>query len=91
MHTLLNRGESVRQLQRAIDTGKIAPERGRRLDEMIAISASLTLLTNLFIAWNTQRIRQPLSVGKARGKGLTTTGRAGWGRRTSHMSISAGR
>jgi TnpA family transposase len=32
MHTLLNRGESVHQLQRAIYTGKIAPERGRRRD-----------------------------------------------------------
>nr|WP_245639727.1 transposase [Paraburkholderia heleia] len=54
MHTLLNRGESVHQLQRAIYTGKIAPERGRRRDEMIAISDSLTLLTNLVIAWSTQ-------------------------------------
>lgn len=47
MHTLLNRGESVHQLQRAIYTGKVAPDRGRRSDEMIAISGSLTLLTNL--------------------------------------------
>ncbi|WP_459568798.1 Tn3 family transposase, partial [Cupriavidus sp. 8B] len=53
LHTLLNRGESVHQLQRAIYTGKVAPERGRRRDEMIAISGSLTLLTNLVIAWNT--------------------------------------
>jgi hypothetical protein len=29
-------------LQRAIYTGKVAPERGRRRDEMIAISSSLT-------------------------------------------------
>lgn len=49
MHTLLNRGESVHQLQRAIYTGKIVPERGRRRDEMIAISGSLTLLTNLVV------------------------------------------
>lgn len=34
IHTLLNRGESVHQLQRAIYTGKVAPERGRRRDEM---------------------------------------------------------
>ncbi|MBS2132233.1 Tn3 family transposase (plasmid) [Burkholderia thailandensis] len=57
LHTLLNRGESVHQLQRAIYTGRVAPERGRRRDEMIAISGSLTLLTNLVIAWNTQRMQ----------------------------------
>ena len=60
MHTLLNRGESVHQLQCAIYNGKIAPERGRRCDEMIAISGSLTLLTNLVIAWNTQRMQSTL-------------------------------
>ncbi|MET3215858.1 UNVERIFIED_ORG: hypothetical protein ABIC48_003627 [Burkholderia territorii] len=57
LHTLLNRGESVHQLQRAIYTGRVAPERGRRRDEMVAISGSLTLLTNLVIAWNTQRMQ----------------------------------
>ncbi|MGU2419716.1 Tn3 family transposase [Burkholderia cenocepacia] len=67
MHTLLNRGESVHQLQRAIYTGKVAPERGRRRDEMIAISGSLTLLTNLVIAWNTQRMQ--ISVDGWRSKG----------------------
>jgi TnpA family transposase len=50
IHTILNRGESVHQLQRAVYYGKIAPERGRRVDEMIAISGSHTLLTNLVIA-----------------------------------------
>ena len=34
IHTLLNRGESVHQLlQRAVYSGKVAPERGRRRDE----------------------------------------------------------
>lgn len=60
LHTLLNRGESVHQLERAIYTGKVAPERGRRRDEMIAISGSLTLLPNLVIAWNTQRMQGSL-------------------------------
>lgn len=46
LHTLLNRGDSVHRLQRAIYTGRAAPERGRRRDEMVAISGSLTLLTN---------------------------------------------
>jgi TnpA family transposase len=58
LHTLLNRGESVHQLQRAIYYGKVAPERGRRRDEMVAISASHALLTNIVIAWNTHRMHR---------------------------------
>ncbi|MEO7114220.1 MAG: Tn3 family transposase, partial [Caldimonas sp.] len=56
IHTLLNRGESVHQLQRAIYSGKIAAERGRRRDEMSAISGSHALLTNIVLAWNTSRM-----------------------------------
>jgi hypothetical protein len=56
IHTLLSRGESVHQLQRAIYTGRIAPERGRRRDEMKAISGSHALLTNIVLAWNTSRM-----------------------------------
>nr|WP_257993276.1 Tn3 family transposase [Cupriavidus pauculus] len=68
LHTLLNRGESVHQLQRAVYTGKIAPERGRRRDEMIAISGSLTLLTNLVIAWNTQRMQVTVDAWRQKGQ-----------------------
>ncbi len=67
LHTLLNRGESVHQLQRAIYTGKVAPERGRRRDEMIAISGSLTLLTNLVIA-NTQRMQDTVERWRHKGQ-----------------------
>lgn len=56
IHMLLSRGESVHQLQRAIYTGRIAPERGRRRDEMKAISGSHALLTNVVLAWNTNRM-----------------------------------
>ena len=56
MHKLLDRGESVHQLQRAVYTGKVAPERGRRRDEMKAISGSHALLTNIVLAWNTSRM-----------------------------------
>ncbi|MBS0454250.1 MAG: Tn3 family transposase [Proteobacteria bacterium] len=56
IHTLLNRGESVHQLQRAIYSGKVAAERGRRRDEMRAISGSHALLTNIVLAWNTNRM-----------------------------------
>lgn len=57
IHTLLNRGESVHQLQRAIYHGRILPERGRRRDEMRAISGSHALLTNVVVAWNTMRMQ----------------------------------
>ena len=56
IHTLLSRGESVHQLQRAVYTGKVAPERGRRHDEMKAISGSHALLTNIVLAWNTSHM-----------------------------------
>ncbi|MBL8304494.1 MAG: Tn3 family transposase, partial [Ideonella sp.] len=58
IHTLLNRGESVHQLQRAVYSGKVAPERGRRRDEMKAISGSHALLTNIVLAWNTARMHE---------------------------------
>ena len=57
IHTLLNRGESVHQLQRAIYYGRLAPERGRRRDEIRAISGSHALLTNIVIAWNTLKMQ----------------------------------
>ena len=58
IHTLLNRGESVHQLQRAVYSGKVAPERGRRRGEMKAISGSHALLTNIVLAWNTARMHE---------------------------------
>lgn len=64
----LNRGESVHQLQRAIYTGKVAPERGRRRDEMLAISGALTLLTNLVIARNTQRMQATVDDWRRKGR-----------------------
>jgi TnpA family transposase len=56
IHMLLDRGESVHLLQRAVYSGKVAPERGRRADEMRTISGSHTLLANIVIAWNTSRM-----------------------------------
>lgn len=57
IHTLLNRGESVHQLQRAIYYGRLAAERGRRRDEIRAISGAHCLLTNIVIAWNTMKMQ----------------------------------
>lgn len=67
IHTLLNRGESVHQLQRAIYYGRIAPERGRRSDEMIAISGAHALLTNVVLAWNIAKMEQAVRSCRARG------------------------
>jgi len=55
-HTLLSRGESVHQLQRALYSGKVSDDRGRRCAEMKAISGAQTLLTNIVLAWNTHRM-----------------------------------
>jgi TnpA family transposase len=68
LRTLLNRGESVHQLQRAIYSSKVQHDRGRRQDEMIAISGSLTLLTNLVVAWNTQRMQTTVDAWRRKGQ-----------------------
>ncbi len=67
IHTLLNRGEAVHSLQRAIYYGRITAERGRRRDELRAISGALTLLTNIVIAWNTSKLQE--AVEHLRGTG----------------------
>jgi TnpA family transposase len=58
IHTLLSRGESVHQLQRAVHTGKVPTDRGRRRDEMKVISGAHALLTNIVLAWNTNRMNE---------------------------------
>lgn len=67
LHTLLNRGEPVHQLQRAIYYGRLAPERGRRRDELTAISGSHALLTNIVIAWNTAHMQAMIERWRRKG------------------------
>ncbi|MBP8100592.1 MAG: Tn3 family transposase [Burkholderiaceae bacterium] len=57
MHALLNRGESVHLLQRAVYHGRVGVSRARRTDELRAISTAHTLLTNVVIAWNTMKMQ----------------------------------
>ena len=57
---ILNHGESTHTLQRVIHFGSIAAARGRRREELVAISGSLTLLSNVVMAWMTQQIQQVL-------------------------------
>jgi hypothetical protein len=51
---LLNQGESVHSLERAIPSGGIGAKRGRTPEQMAAISGALSLLANIVMAWNTQ-------------------------------------
>jgi len=64
---ILNRGESVHTLQRVIHAGSIAASRGRRHEELVAISGSLSLLANIVMAWMTQRIQQVLDTWQEAG------------------------
>lgn len=57
---ILNHGESVHTLQRVIHFGSIAAARGRRQEELVAISGALTLLANVVMAWMTQNIQRVL-------------------------------
>jgi len=54
---LLNQGEAVHSLQRAIRPGTIGARHGRSDEQMQAISGALTLLANVIMAWNTHRIQ----------------------------------
>jgi TnpA family transposase len=67
IHRVLNRGESVHTLQRAIHSGQIPLDRGRRPEEMHAISGSLALLTNLVIGWTSLQTQAALAALKSRG------------------------
>ena len=67
IHRVLNRGESVHTLQRAIHFGEVPQERGRRSEEMIAISGSLSLLTNLVIGWTASKMQTGAAILSAQG------------------------
>ena len=70
IHALLSRGESVHQLQRVIYDGRIQPERGRRRDEVKAISGSHALLTNTVLAWNTHHMNAVVEKMRKSGIGI---------------------
>ncbi len=63
----LAHGESFHTLQRVIHFGSIGVARGRRREELVAISGSLTLLTNLVMAWNTHQMQRVLDRWKRKG------------------------
>ena len=65
---ILYHGESVHTLQRGIHYGSLATKRGRTTDELVAISGSLTLLSNLVMAWVTSHIQTVLDSWARRGR-----------------------
>ena len=70
IHRILNRGESVHTLQRAIHFGEVPHARGRTKEELEAISGSLALLTNVVIAWNADKIQEAVNQLESRGHTL---------------------
>jgi TnpA family transposase len=54
---LLNQGEAVHSLQRAVYNGIITAKHGRTMEELGAISGALTLLANIVMTWNTHRLQ----------------------------------
>jgi TnpA family transposase len=71
LHRILNRGESVHTLQRAIHFGEVPHARGRQKDELLTISGSLSLLTNVVIAWNAFKIQEAVNSLESRGHVFT--------------------
>ena len=70
---ILSHGESTHTLTRAIHYGSISAARGRRREELIAISGSLTLLTNLTMAWMTHHMQAVLDGWRREsGRGVDT-------------------
>ena len=57
LRRVLNRGEAVNALKRAIYTGRVGPAQARRADEMQAVADALSLLANIVMAWNTAQIQ----------------------------------
>lgn len=60
IHKILVHGEAVHQLQRAICAGTFSKPRGRQESELYAASGSLTLMTNLCLAWTATKMQEHL-------------------------------
>ena len=60
---VLNRGEAVNALKRAIYVGRVASYQAKQHEEMQAVADALSLLANLVMAWNTGRCSRCSTVG----------------------------
>jgi TnpA family transposase len=63
---VLNRGEAVNALKRAIYAGRVAGYQAKRDDEMQAVADALSLLANILMAWNTTKMQAVLDHWGAR-------------------------
>ncbi len=54
---VLNRGEAVNALKRAIYTGRVAAFQAKRHEELAAVGDALGLLANIVMAWNTAQLQ----------------------------------
>ena len=54
---VLNRGEAVNALKRAIYTGRVATFQAKRHGELAAVGDALGLLANMVMAWNTAQMQ----------------------------------
>ncbi len=61
INRILVHGEAVHQLQRAIYQGSFSKPRGRREEEQFAMSGTLSLMSNLCLAWTARHINDQLS------------------------------
>ncbi len=61
LRRVLNRGEAVNSLKRAIYTGRISPAQAKRPEEMQAVADGLSLLANTVMAWNTMQMQAVLN------------------------------
>ncbi len=57
LRRVLNRGEEVNAMKRAIYTGRISPAQAKRPEEMQAVADGLSLLANIVMAWNTMQMQ----------------------------------
>lgn len=60
---VLNRGETVNALKRAIYTGRVASHQAKQPDEIQAVADALSLLANIVMAWNTAQMQQFSTTG----------------------------
>jgi TnpA family transposase len=60
IHKILVHGEAVHTLQRAICAGSFSKPRGRHEAELYAASGSLSLMTNLCLAWTAAKMQEHL-------------------------------
>ena len=67
LHRVLNRGEAVHTLNRAIFSGRMPHFKGRTDDELVAVSGSLRLLSNIVLAWSVAATQKALDALKEDG------------------------